>query len=124
MKVIYIFISLVVGFILFFKFLNWKTAQSYNPSRDEVEDKLSRVLNGTMSWEEWDDFVCIPITHDDELEIIRNQCAEMTGNEFYDCENIEEQKVWIFNDQGLVKVRELLVKLGKTHTLAQHGFTH
>ncbi|MGZ5780525.1 MAG: hypothetical protein ACXWIN_06150 [Burkholderiaceae bacterium] len=111
MNLVYTIAVIVIGILGFFGFLNWRTGKKYKPSRDEVEDKLRRVLNGTMTWEEWDEFICVPIRHDKELDLVRIKCAEMKGEEYYHRENVDDQKKWVFNERGLEQVGELLSKL-------------
>lgn len=113
----YVIAVIVIGIIGFFGFLNWMTGIKYKPSRDEVEDKLRRVLDSTMTWEEWDEFICVPIKHDKELNLVRIKCAEMKGAEFYHRGNADDQKKWIFNERGLERVGELLSKLKRQNRI-------
>lgn len=111
MKFALTFAAAIIAILCFFGFLNWLTAKRYRPSSEDIKDILHRVLNGTMTWEKWDEFTCVPIRHDKELELIRLKCAEMKDEEYYRRDNAEEQKKWIYNERGLEQIRELLSQL-------------
>ena len=106
-------VGLLFVFLAFFKFLDIRTAQTYKPSPEEVAEKLRRVLAGTMPWQEWDEFVCVPIRYDEELNYIHLRCAEMQTEAFTWRENEEDREKWIYNDTGLASVRDLLAALRK-----------
>lgn len=109
--VLLIFGSFCAIVLAFFKFLELRTAKTYKPSPDEVAEKLRRVLAGTMPWQEWDEFVCVPIRNDDELNSIHLRCAEIQTEEFMWRENGEEREKWNYNDKGLLVIRALLTTL-------------
>ncbi len=113
MIALYVILGLILGIIVLFSFLNWLTDKTYKPTPSEVADKLQRVLNGTMSYEEWDEFICVPMRHNDALEKIRMRCVEMETNEFCTRENQEEQDTWIYNQKGLDVVKAVLNEIEK-----------
>lgn len=112
-SIAYIILGIIAGIIVFFSFLNWITAKSYKPRPEEVADKLRRVLDGTMTWHEWDEFVCVPMRHNDALERIRKRCVEMESKEFCTRIKQDEQEKWIYNQKGLEEVNILLKELEK-----------
>ena len=111
MRIALIVVSILFGLVLQFAFLNWLTARTYKPSRQEVTDVLRRVQDGTMSWYEWDEFVCVPMRHDALLEEIRQACATMETAEYKCRENLEDAEKWIYNQKGLQEVRRVLERL-------------
>ena len=113
MTPLYIILGVILGIIVLFSFLNWLTSKTYKPTPSEVAEKLQRVLNGTMSYEEWDEFICVPMRHNYSLEGIRKRCVEMESEEFCTRTNQNEQKKWFYNQKGLEEVKILLMELEK-----------
>ena len=105
--------SLCVIILAFFKFLDLRTEKTYKPNAEEVAIKLRRVLEGTMPWQEWDEFVCVPIRYDDELNFIHLRCAEIQTKEFVWRDNEDEREKWNYNDKGLAVIQDLLITLQK-----------
>ena len=66
-----------------------------------------------MTWDEWDEFTCVPMRHNDDLDSIRRRCVEMETSEFCTRENSQEQETWIYNQKGLDEVKKLLTELEK-----------
>lgn len=80
----------------------------YRPSRAEVRATLQRVLDGTMTWQEWDNFTHIPIKDDPFLESIRTKCEEMETGEFVHRDDPKLEEKWVYNDKGLEIVKGLV----------------
>ncbi|MFW1678621.1 hypothetical protein ACFVYJ_12700 [Pontibacter sp. JAM-7] len=52
-------------------------APTYRPRRQDILVLLNAVLSGTASQDQWTVFLALPITHDPELESIRQRCIEL-----------------------------------------------
>ena len=111
MTMIYGICAAIIGIAVCFRLLNWLAARTYKPGRDEIADKLRKVLDGSMTIYEWDEFICVPIGHDEKLNSIREKCAELEIDEFCHRQNAEEQDQWIYNESGLAVIRMLLSEL-------------
>ena len=81
-------------------------------TKEEVRKKLRRVLDGTMTYYEWRDFTHIPLKHDPMLENIRQACIEMENQgSLIHRDDPKMTAKWIYNEKGLERVKELLLKL-------------
>src|SRR4030043_336139 len=96
-----VILIVVAGIFALFSLLNWWAARTYKPTQTEVAEKLRRVLDGTMTWDEWDEFTCVPMRHNDDLDKFRRRCVEMETSEFCTREDAQEQAKWIYNQKGL-----------------------
>ena len=75
-----VLISLFVIFVavvVFFRILNWRTAKTYKPTKDEVLEILDAVLSGRVTYLQWDTFICVPIRHDQKLEAVRVEVSAL-----------------------------------------------
>lgn len=106
-------LAIVVASIVYviFRFLNWVSGKTYRPTKTQIESNLSRVLNGTMTWDEWDEFICVPIRYNQDLDLIRRQCKALLRDEYTIRNSSKDQMQWIYNERGLVEIRNLLTSL-------------
>ena len=94
------------------------------PSKGDVVQKLRRVLDGTMSWHEWDDFTHIPLKRDSIQEDIRKACFEMEDqDDLCHRDDPKMQEKWIYNEAGLEKVKALLRKLEESIEPSAAGYS-
>jgi hypothetical protein len=75
LKALYIAIAFFGTVIVLFAILNWRTAKTYRPTPQHVLHVLDAVLAGTVTYMEWDTFICVPIRHDARLEAVRLKCT-------------------------------------------------
>jgi hypothetical protein len=84
----------------------------YYPTRDDVRQKLRRVLDGTMTCYEWDDFTHIPLKRAPALERIRTACFELEQQgDLVHRDDPKMEEKWMYNERGLERIRELLKEL-------------
>ena len=105
-------VALLVGAILVMIIRDRR--HPFYATKEDVRQILCRVLDGTMSFHEWDDFTHIPLKHDQLLEGIRLACLDLDtqGDMIHRDDNKMEEK-WIYNEKGLDRVKDLLQKLEK-----------
>ena len=103
-----IMLLLGVGVLFFiYCFLNWYSSKVYKPTYKDVVHLLEGVINGKTNEYDWDQFICVPIKNNDELEKIRNKCLELEKKEFFD--GVENE--FLFNKKGLEKLKKILSEL-------------
>lgn len=69
-------LTIIVGLIVLFMFLNYYARKRNNPSSLKVAETIERFINGTGATWEWDDFISVPIK-DPELDKIRSNCSRL-----------------------------------------------
>lgn len=80
----------------------------YRPQRKDIKRLLEWVLLGQAMENDWHIFCDMPIRHDEFLESIRLQCVEIEEAHF-----LGEDHPYLFTQEGLVKIRELLDIINK-----------
>jgi hypothetical protein len=75
LKAFYVVFAFFGAVIVLFAVLNWRSAKTYRPTPQHVVHVLDAVLAGTVTYMEWDTFICVPIRHDPRLEAIRLKCT-------------------------------------------------
>lgn len=93
--------------------LSFGKPPTYRPDRKKIYRLLSGVLEKSTSMEEWELFLSLPISHDPELESLRQDCVVIAYGDY----DIEPAKAGIngaiFDKRGLARVSEVLNRLEK-----------
>jgi hypothetical protein len=103
-----ILVAAIALLAAFFAFLNWRTAQTYRPSVEQVLSILDAVLANRVTYLAWDEFVCVPIRHDAELERVRFECVALEQDCYIDYKPTREWRGDAgFNAKGLARIAEI-----------------
>ncbi len=106
--IIFIFLGFIVFVFIFFGALQIHSDRTYKPTREEIEQILMSIINGNISDAELDEFICVRIKYDPDLEMIRELFVEIDE----DGSNIADAKEGFFyNEKGMKKIKELLKNL-------------
>lgn len=102
----------LLAIIALFQYLNWKTTKTYRPTPEAILATLDAVLCGSVTYLQWDEFICVPIRHDPLLELVRLECVSLETKELLSTAPKEpRRKEWPenvgFGQVGLDRVREL-----------------
>jgi hypothetical protein len=91
-----------------FAFLNWRTAQTYRPSVEQILSILDAVLANRVTYLAWDEFVCVPIRHHADLERVRLECVALEQGCYIDYKPPNEWRGNAgFNAKGLARIAEI-----------------
>lgn len=86
---------------------------TYRPTRPQIMKLLTDVLERKASVERWEMFLSLPVSHDPELEQVRQQCLVIA----YGGEGIpaaqDGMNGAIFDRRGLARLNEVAQKLKK-----------
>lgn len=84
---------------------------TYRPSRQQIMILLVDVIERKASVERWEMFLSLPISHDPELEHLRQQCLVIAYGDQDASPSKEGINGAIFDRRGIVRVREVANKL-------------
>jgi hypothetical protein len=68
-----IIISIIIGVILFFLILQRISDRTYKPTKDEIIDRLKKVIDGSIDYSDFDELCSVKIAYDSSLENIRQK---------------------------------------------------
>ena len=103
-----ILVAAVAVLAALFAFLKWRTAQTYRPSAERILSILDAVLANRVTYLAWDEFVCVPIRHNAELERVRLECVALEQDCYFDNRRTGEWRGDAgFNANGLTRIREI-----------------
>jgi hypothetical protein len=101
-------VSAIALLAALFGFLNWRTAQTYRPSVEQILSILDAVLANRVTYLAWDEFVCVPIRHHAELERVRLECVALEQDCYIDYKPTGEWRGDAgFNAKGLARIGEI-----------------
>jgi hypothetical protein len=102
----------LLGIILLFIFLNWLSARTYRPSKDDIRRILQASLDGRLDIGSYDEFSSVPIRYDSRLDDIRRRYNAIVEDPAHFQEgDIAETNATPLNEQGRARLRELLADL-------------
>jgi len=108
MKVLLIIVSVLVSLLLFFRALQWLSDRTYKPSKSEIKEIIQASIDGKLSYVKYDEFSCVKIAYDKDLDNIREKYNEIVENpEYFDGEMTYENMTPL-NDLGKNKLKELI----------------
>ena len=91
----------VIISVIFFAVLNWVKTPHYRPDANSVRRLLQWVLLEQATENDWRIFCDYPIRHDELLESIREQCAELEELHYIGPPRL-------LNKEGIAEIRRLL----------------
>jgi hypothetical protein len=68
-----IVISIIIGVVLFLLILQKISNRTYKPTKDEIIDRLKKVIDGSIDYSDFDELCCVKIAYDSSLENIRQK---------------------------------------------------
>ena len=93
--------------------LSFGKPPAYRPNREKIYRLLSDVLEKTATAEEWELFLSLPISHDPELELLRQDCVVIAYGDY----DVEPAKAGIngaiFDKRGFARLQEVRNRLDK-----------
>lgn len=95
-----------LGLALFFG-----KAPTHRPSRQEILTLLRGVENGTTRQEHWDLFIGYPLSHDPELDLVRQQCVILDEGDGGTPPLGQGLGDYIYNREGREKIHQLADEL-------------
>jgi hypothetical protein len=102
-----ILVIAIASLAALFAFLNWRTAQTYRPTAEQILSILDAVLASRVTYIAWDEFICVPIRHNANLERVRLECVALEQ----DCYIDETPAQWRgnagFNAKGFARIGEI-----------------
>jgi hypothetical protein len=104
--------GVLLTIILFFVFLNWLSARTYRPSKEDVRRILQASLGGRLDIGSFDEFSSVPIRYDLQLDEIRRRYNAIVEDPAHFQEgDIAETNATPLNERGRAQLRELLADL-------------
>jgi hypothetical protein len=99
----------LLGIILSFVFLNWLSARTYRPSKDDIRRILQASLDGHLDIGSFDEFSSVPIRYAPRLDDIRRRYNAIVEDPAHFQEvDIAEANATPLNERGRARLRELL----------------
>jgi hypothetical protein len=77
-------VSVIAVGVALFAFLNFRTTRTYRPTVHEIISILDAVLEGRVTYQAWDKFICVPIRHNADLERVRLRCVALEADSYLD----------------------------------------
>ena len=90
-----------------FAFLNLRTARTYRPTVDQIVSILDAVLARRVTYRAWDEFICVPIRHNADLELVRLKCVALEADSYLNKSRAEWRGDAGFNAIGLARIGEI-----------------
>ncbi len=90
-----------------FAFLNFRTTRTYRPTVHQIVSILDAVLAGRVTYQAWDEFICVPIRHNADLERVRLRCVALEADSYLDKSRPEWRGDAGFNAVGLARIGEI-----------------
>lgn len=108
-------IAFVFVVICIFGYAQWRSNRTYRPSKKDVSMILRSSIEGRLSLEAFDEFICVSIAYDKRLDAIRERYNVIINDEANMDSHIEitELNATPLNHGGKEKVRALLDELEK-----------
>lgn len=100
-----------IGFavtIAVFWLLQWRSDKTYKPTKEEIRKVLLSSIDDTIDQSTFDEFSCVQIAYNKELDAIREKYNKMMTNPEYIDRVISPQRVVPLNEIGKSKLRELI----------------
>ena len=117
-------LSIAIGCVItvgvaLFAFLNLRTARTYRPTVDQIVSTLDAVLASRGTYSAWDEFICVPIRHDEDLEKVRLYCIALESETYLDKSRAAGWRGDAgFNATGLARIKEIRDSLVHRHEQA------
>jgi len=86
---------------------------THRPSRQQILELLRGVENGTTQREAWDMFIGYPLSHDPELDRIRQQCVVLEEGDASHPPVTPGLGDYIYGKEGRARIHQLANELEK-----------
>lgn len=106
------FVSLLVLICVALSLLLGK-APTYRPERESVHKLLLAVVSKHAVNDEWELFLSLPISHDPELESVRQRCLTLTYGDYDIPPAGEGLNGAIFDKRGMLRLKEIIAAFEK-----------
>jgi hypothetical protein len=103
----FVLVGVVALVTAIFAFLNFSTARTYRPTVDQVVSILDAVIARRVTYQAWDEFICVPIRYNADLEQVRLRCVALEADSYLDKSRSEWRGDAGFNAAGLAKIEEI-----------------
>ena len=100
-------VGVIAVVAVLFRFLKFHTTRTYRPSIHQIVSILDAVLAGRVTYQAWDEFICVPIRHNADLERVRLRCVALEADSYLDKSTREWRGDAGFNEVGLTRIREI-----------------
>ena len=108
----WIFLSVVIGVFVVMFLADLFNTRIYRPSRSEIADILQTAIDGTISYGSYDEFYCVPIRYDPELDKVRLKFIEIADDPANQITPAgSDVTALLLNDLGREKMSALLKSL-------------
>lgn len=82
----------------------------YRLEKTNIVALLNLVIEGKATDNDWEVFLGVPIRHNDELEAVRMQCAEISEREYTGGSGLIKSG-YLFTEKGIEEVKAILAEL-------------
>lgn len=103
--IVVVTILTTIFLLFFFAALIFGGTPGYRINRKQVLDLLGFAQKGTLSFERWYEFLNMPITTDEQLELVRIKCIEFEEKYGLGRNN---RRGFLFDNGGLSKLGDLI----------------
>ena len=115
-----IWLYLLIGFILFifilFLFLNKLSAKTYRPTKEQVKSIIERTLDDSIDYRTFDEFYCVKIVYDSNLEKVREKYGSIVSNPEYVDEKKSNDSIVPLTAEGKRELEQLIGSLDESTT--------
>jgi hypothetical protein len=91
--VLFVVVGVIAVLAALFALLNLRTSRTYRPTVDQIVSILDAVLARRVTYREWDEFICVPIRHNADLERVRLECVALETESYLDKSRAESRGV-------------------------------
>lgn len=108
-----------IGFavaITIFWLLQWRSDKTYRPTKEQIRKILLSSIEDTIDQGTFDEFSCVRIAYNRELDAIREKYNQIVNNPEYIDTVISPELVVSLNEIGKSKLRELINDLDAVTT--------
>ena len=106
-----VILGVIVVVFVGFAVINWLGARTYRPTAPDIANTLQRLIDGELTWKELDDFSCVRIAYDKQLDSVRERCNRiLDAPGTLDNENNSGPTVRL-TERGQAKIGEIVHEL-------------
>lgn len=96
--------------------LQWRSDKTYKPTKEIIRRILLSSIDDTIDKDTFDEFSCVRIAYNQELDSIREKYNQIVNNPEYIDRVISPDRVVPLNEIGESKLRELINDLDAVTT--------